>query len=227
MNLLQSEKIIFSFNLSVLNEGHSTRHNLPSLPKTKKRFAATQLLFQPLNPSWSHSRLGCLPLSSTVLQTPWLPPSPFHSTVEAHLTTFINSIPPRGDAYVGTRAKKEWTEPVKPNCCSIRHSWARPEPSQLGSGQVSSLRDCWNLHSSCLLAVLVLSLLFPNKIFVSCCPGFSQDSDEKFFCSSQERTWLWGCGQDQDIFLVWPHQLPWQGKGTHCSFQGERCSFSH
>lgn len=97
--------------------------------------------------------------------------------------------PPRGDARVGTRAKKEQTEPVKLNYPSTRHSWEMVEPSQLGSGQLPSLRACLNLNSSSLLAVLLPSLLFPNKIFVSCCPGFSQDR-VKFFCSSQDRTWL-------------------------------------
>lgn len=56
----------------------------------------------------------------------------------------------RGNAYVGTRAKKEQNEPVKPNCCSTRHSWKIAEPSQLGLGQLPSLWACLNLNSSCL-----------------------------------------------------------------------------
>lgn len=103
------------------------------------------------------------PLSSPILQTPWLSPSPPHNTIQAHLITIINSIHSRR----GCLCRKESKEgadraneaKLLVHQAQLGNSWAIPtglRPAALTQGLFESQQLLSVACLSCLVSVSFL-----------------------------------------------------------------------
>ena len=146
MNLLQLKQIIFSFDSSVLDKGHISRHHFLtfSLLKIKGRIIAThtQLIFQPLHsapdtfPLPAGAAPLCLPQPLRPQHYPshpttvWQGTGPFYHHHQLHPHEELLAY----KAQQTSEETKSKTSQRGANCCFVRHSWEVAEPSQLRLG---------------------------------------------------------------------------------------------